>query len=172
MSIVDVIKNRRSIRKYKNKDVSLNLLMELIDAAKWAPSSKNRQPWEFIITTDPQKIRKIAEAKGQKWIAGSPAIILGISDPNISPVYHMSDTAMAMHNISLAAIQYGLGTCWLGIYEYEEIKKMFGIPKNKVLVGALTVGYPDEDPEPKERKDIDEILCFEKYGNRKPLSNI
>ncbi len=166
MDLIIAIKNRRSIRKYKNREVPMEILLKLIEAASWAPSSKNRQPWEFIITTDKNKIRAIARIKGEDWIMSSPAIILALSNPKISPIYHMSDTAMAMHNISLAALEYDLGTCWIGIYENEEVKKIFGIPRDIILVGALAVGYPDEQPRKRKRKNIEEILHLETYGKK------
>ena len=157
---------RRSIRKYRGTDVPLDVLLRLIDIARWAPSSKNRQPWEFIVTKDEEKISRIAKIKGEDWIANAPAVILAISDPKKSPIYHMSDTAMAVHNISLAALDYGLGTCWIGIYENREVKKMFNIPEHKVLIGALAVGYPDEKPEKRPRRPIEEIVYIEEYGAR------
>ncbi len=157
---------RRSIRKYRGTDVPLDVLLRLIDIARWAPSSKNRQPWEFIVTKDEEKISRIAKIKGEDWIANAPAVILAISDPKKSPIYHMSDTAMAVHNISLAALDYGLGTCWIGIYENREVKKMFNIPEDKVLIGALAVGYPDEKPEKRPRRPVEEIVHIDEYGAR------
>ena len=163
--VLQAILERRSVRKYKSDKVDWSIIMKLLDAARWAPSSKNRQPWEFIVIDDREKIKLIAEAKGEDWIANVPLIIVAISDPNVSPVYHMSDTAMALHNISLAAMKYGLGTCWIGIYEFERIKRELDIPNNKVLVGALAVGYPDEKPATRPRKSIAMIAYHNKYGN-------
>jgi len=167
MRVTEAIRMRRSIRKFKDRRVSLDLIWEIIDYARWAPSSKNRQPWEFIVTFDKKKIDFISKAKGQEWICEVPAIILIISDPNKSPVYHDIDTAMAVQNISLAALEYGLGTCWIGIYENKEVKRLFKIPDNLILVGALAIGYPAETPAPRSRKSVDEILYIDEYGRSK-----
>jgi len=166
LDVLQAIFERRSIRKYRDDKIGKEVIMKLLEAARWAPSSKNRQPWEFIVIDDKEKIELIARAKGQSWIAEAPLIIVAISDPKISPIYHMSDTAMALHNISLAALKLGLGSCWIGIYEFEEVKKALGIPQDKVLVGALAVGYPDEKPPARERKPIPKIAYYNVYGNR------
>lgn len=164
--VLQAIFMRRSIRKYRPDKIDMRIISKLLEAARWAPSSKNRQPWEFIVVHDKEKIDLIARAKGENWIANAPLLIVAVSDPEISPIYHMSDTAMALQNISLAALKYGLGTCWIGIYESEEVKKALGIPQNKVLVGALAVGYPDEKPPPRNRKLISAIVHYNNYGNR------
>ena len=78
----------------------------------------------------------------------------------------MSDTAMALHNMSLVALKFGLGTCWIGIYEYEEIKGALGIPPDLVLVGALALGYPDETPNTRPRKPLEEIIHHNRYGSK------
>ncbi len=161
-----IIRGRRSIRRFKGKQVPLDILLRLIDAARWAPSSKNRQPWEFIVVRDREKIEAIARIKGEEWIVGASAIIVGVSDPMRSPVYHMSDTAMAMHNMELLAHEIGLGTCWIGIYENDKVKRMLKIPKNKILVGAIAVGFPDERPPPRPRRSVEEIVFLEEYGRK------
>ncbi|MCR8433704.1 MAG: nitroreductase family protein [Crenarchaeota archaeon] len=162
--VLQAITERRSIRKYRPDKVDCNLILKLLEAARWTPSAKNAQPWEFIIVDDKAKIEAIAKIKGSSWIASAPILIVAVSDPSVSPVYHMSDTAMALHNISLAALKYGLGTCWIGMHEWKEVKELLKIPPNKTLVGALAVGYPDEKPPAKERKPISAIAYYNEYG--------
>lgn len=164
--VIQAIVDRRSIRKYKPDKVDWDLILKLLEAAKWAPSARNAQPWEFIVVDDKAKIEALARIKGASWIASAPLIIIAVSDPSVSPIYHASDTAMALHNISLAALKYGLGTCWIGMYEWEEVKRLFKIPPNKVLVGALAVGYPDEKPHARERKPVSTITYHNEYGSR------
>jgi len=166
MDLLEAIKLRRSVRRFKKREVPMDIILKLIDYARYAPSSKNRQPWYFIITRDKDKIVEVSRIKGEDWIAKAPVLIIAISDPKVSPRYHMSDTAMAIHNMSLAALEFGLGTCWIGVYEDESVKQLFGIPEEKVLVGALAVGYPDESPTMRPRKSLGETVFIEQYGVR------
>jgi len=166
MEVFEAIYKRRSIRKYLDKDVPNDIILKIIDAGRWAPSSKNRQPWEFIIVKDKEKIRRTAKVKGQNWIQGAPILIFIVVDPKLSPTMYMVDGALASQNMALAAVELGLGTCWINIYEKKELKEMLRIPNEKVLLGALALGYPAENPSSRERKQVQDITYWEFYGNK------
>lgn len=163
MEVFEAIKIRRSIRSYQDKPVEKEKLDKLLEAARLAPSAKNRQEWRFIVVTDREKREKLVDAcKGQKFVGEAPVIIVGLVDPSTSRWYKV-DIGIAMEHMVLEAVELGLGTCWIGAFYQEKLKELLGIPEEKEVVALLTVGYPKEEVEPRPRKSIDEIVCYEKY---------
>ena len=162
------LKSRRSIRKYKDKPVEQDKIEKCLEAARWAPSASNRQPWEFLIVKDEKKRKKLSEIHPYaKFISESPIVFIPLTNPKAHQKYHMSDTALATLQYMLEAHSLGLGTCWAGVigapFE-KDIKEMFGIPEHLNVLGLVATGYPDESPQ-KNRKEIDTLVHYEKYGN-------
>jgi SagB-type dehydrogenase family enzyme len=145
----------------------------LIDAARWAPSAGNIQPWEFIIVRKPETKRKLAEAAlEQTFIEEAPVVIVVCADENRSSqgygtrgktLYCLQDTAAATQNIHLAAYALGLGTCWVGAFREDEAKKILNIPSGVRPVAIIPVGYPAEKPQPRNRRPINQITHYESF---------
>jgi len=168
MQVEEAIYSRRSIRRYSPRDVPDELVLKLIDAARQAPSSKNSQPWEFIIVRDQEVKEKLAQlAPYGRFIAQAPVVVAVVTDPEKSR-FHMVDGALAVHNLTLAAWALGLGTCWVGTMDREKAKEILEIPEGKHLLTVLPIGYPAEQPQPRPRKPIEEITYLEKYGRKLP----
>jgi len=165
MDVFEAIRKRRSIRKYLDKDVPDELIKKILDAARWAPSAKNSQPWEFIIVKDKEKIRKFAEIKKQEWIKTAPVLIFVVANPRVHKIYYAIDCARATQNACLAAFALGLGTCIINCYELSEVKKMLNIPDDLILVEAFSLGWPAESPT-KSRKPLEDIVYEEEYGKK------
>ncbi|RLE80456.1 MAG: nitroreductase [Thermoprotei archaeon] len=164
--VFEVIQQRRSIRRYEPKPIPKDILLKLLEAARLAPSAGNRQPWRFVIVTDPERKKKLAEAcHHQMFIADAGVVIVALSDPKTSPRWHALDTMIALEHIVLVATDLGLGTCWIGAFEPERVKEIIGSPKDLNPVAVLPVGYPAEAPPPRPRKRLEEIFFQEKYGN-------
>ena len=171
MDVFEAIKRRRSIRAYKNIDVAKETIEKLIDAARWAPSAGNIQPWEFIIVRNPETKRKLAEAAlNQTFIEEAPVVIVVCADCERSgrgygsrgaTLYCIQDTAAAIQNIHLAATALGLGTCWIGAFKEEPVKKLLKIPNGIRPVAIIPVGYPAEQPAPRPRRPLNEIVHYE-----------
>jgi nitroreductase len=153
MSVMSTIKKRRSIRNYQRKPIPEKDLMEILDIARLAPSGSNRQPWEMIV---------VPLCKGQKFIADCSAFIVGVDDPKQK--WAKVDLAIAFDHITLAAIEKGLGTCWIGAFDREGVAEYFKVPEGKVVTACLTLGYPAEIPEPRHRKEMGELFHWEEYG--------
>ena len=165
MEFSEVVSRRRSIRKYKDTPVPRESILQILEAARLAPSASNRQPWHFIVVTD--KSTKARLAGSQSWAAEAPAIILGLADVEASPNWHFNDLAIAFEHAVLAATDLGLGTCWMGqMYRDGEIKKMLGIPDKLKVVAITPIGVPDENPQPKFKKGLEEMVSWERYGGR------
>lgn len=165
MEFTEVVRRRRSIRRYKDTPVPRESIVRVLEAARLAPSAGHRQPWHFIVVQDKETIGKLVG--GSRWAADAPAVIVGVADPNASPNWCFNDLAIAFEHMVLSATDLGLGTCWMGqMYRDVEIKELLGIP-NRLRVVALTpIGVPDETPAPKARKSLDEIMSWESYGGK------
>ncbi len=173
MDVFEAIKRRRSIRTFKNIDVSEEIVEKLIDAARWAPSAGNIQPWEFIIIRNQKTKRRLAEAAlNQTFIEEAPVVIVVCADYQRSSrgygsrgatLYCIQDTAAAIQNIHLAATAMGLGTCWIGAFREEPVKKLLRIPEGVRPVAIIPVGYPAEQPSPRPRRPLNEIIHREVF---------
>ncbi|MBD3189072.1 MAG: hypothetical protein GF308_00425 [Candidatus Heimdallarchaeota archaeon] len=165
--ILEVLKSRRSIRKYKATPVEEAKLNKCLEAARWAPSASNKQPWEFLIVTDETTRKKLASFHPYgKFVAESPVVFIPLTNPEIHSKYHMSDTALATLQYMIEAHNLGLGTCWAGAIgtEFEQkIKKLLKIPEHLNVLALVATGYPDEKPNSK-RQPLKNIVHYEKYS--------
>lgn len=174
MDIFKVISERRSIRKYRDIPVEREKIEQILDAARLAPSWKNMQCWRFLVLTEPAARASLLEAfpednPGKGAIAGAPCLIVVCADPAESGVengieYYIGDTAIAFEHLCLAAHGVGLGTCWMGWYDEGKIKAALGIPGEIRVIGITPLGYPDQAPRPRPRKDLSQIAYFERWG--------
>ncbi|MFA5312831.1 MAG: nitroreductase family protein [Methanomassiliicoccales archaeon] len=163
MDTREVIRSRRSIRKYLGKDIPMEDLEDLLEAARLAPSGANRQPWEMIVVTDRKRIADLVPlCKNQTFIEDCSAFFVGIDDPQQK--WAKVDVSIALDHVSLVAVEKGLGSCWIGAFDPERLGEYLGIPKNKVITVCLAVGYPDESPEPRSRKAHDDLFFYQRYG--------
>jgi nitroreductase len=165
--IIDFLIRRRSIRKFQNKPVDMNLIKELISVANHSPNSNNREPWKFIIITDESIKKELSTLhKGASHIAYAPIGIAVVAEPDLSPETWMIDTANATLYFVLAAYSVGLGVGWIAAYENRKAKELLGIPEGKILMTLLSVGYPDPEyqPKPKEVKKPEDVMFTNKWG--------
>jgi len=159
-----VLEKRRSIRRYKDTPVPREKVLRMLEAARIAPSAGHRQPWHFIVVEDKETIKKLAK---QEWAAGAPLMIVGLADQEASLNWCSNDLGIALEHIVLEATNLGLGTCWMGQTGREEmIRGLLGIPEKFNVVAVVPVGVPDEEPAPKERKSLDDIVSWERYGSK------
>jgi len=168
VELFEAIKGRRSIRRFQEKDVPYELVMKLIDAARWAPSAGNVQPWEFVVVRDPGLKKALARAAlNQMFIAQAPVVIVVCADeirsgsvygPRGATLYCIQDTAAATQNMLLAAHALGLGACWVGAFNEEEVRRVLGIPPGVRPVAIVPIGYPAESPSPPRRRELGEII--------------
>lgn len=173
MDILKTIKNRRSIRAFKSQNVPVEIVEKLIDAARWAPSAGNIQPWEFIIVRKLEIKRSLAEAAlNQKFIIEAPVVFVVCADEKRSSLgygvrgktlYCIQDTAAAAQNIHLSAQSFGLGTCWIGAFAEEAVRKILQIPDEVRPVAIIPIGYPAESPSPRNRRAVSQIVHYETF---------
>ena len=174
MTVEEAIRTRQSVRSYLDKPVEKEKILALLEAARLAPSAGNRQEGRFVVVTDPEKRRKIAEAAAnQSFVAEAGCVIVCCAETDF---YRMRcgqysypiDVAIAIDHMTLRAVELGLGTCWIGAFYEDQVKKILNVPENIKVVELLTVGYPrDKSVRPKNRLELEKISFFEEWG--KPL---
>ena len=166
MEFLELVRKRRSIRRYKSDPVPQKKLEYVLEAARLAPSWGNRQCWRFIVVKEEAKRRAIAI---REWVAEAPSIIVGCAYPDLSgsrfnQQYYMLDMGIAMEHLILAAAEQGLGTCWIGgQFDEEAVKQTLGIPEEVRVVALTPIGYPAETSGPKERKPLKEIVSYNEW---------
>ena len=173
MDFYEVIRTRRSIRSYKPDPVPDEVLMRVLEAARISPSGSNRQPWKFIIVKDENLRRRVAQAcHNQMFIAEAPIVIVACGynihwnrGGYMGDLSMLIDVSIAFTHLILAARAEGLGTCWIGAFDNEEVKNLLNIPKEVNVVAITPLGYPKDEEfrEPGPRKPISEIISIDKF---------
>ena len=162
MSVFDTIKDRRSIRVYKGERIPKDKLEKLLEAARLAPSAANRQNWKFIVVENEQiKNQLVTACNNQAFVGTASHVIAGIGDS--SQKWHQVDLAIALEHVVLEAVELELGTCWIGAFNEDEVKKILKIPQDKKVVALLTVRVPAESPATRPRKAMEEIVAYNEY---------
>lgn len=175
MDVFQAIHDRRSIRKYQDIPVEWEKVSQVLDAARLAPSWKNTQCWRFLVVSAADKRMALHDAfpeenPGKRAIAQAPLAVVVCADPGESGVengieYYVADTAIAFEHICLAAHGVGLGTCWMGWYDEAAVKEALGIPEGIRVVGVTPLGYPDQEPKQRPRKELADIAYHNDWGS-------
>lgn len=167
MDVFEAIKNRRSIRKYQERDIEEEKLERILEAARLAPSARNRQEWRFIIVKDKTKREELVKEASphQLFMLQAPIIIVAyVLDRDYimrcGVPAHYIDVAIALTHIHLQAVEEGLGTCWIGSFYQDKVKKVLNLPEEAEVIQLMTLGYPDENPDPRPRLPLNEIVRF------------
>ena len=189
MEVLEAIKTRRSIRRFKPTPVDDKTVELVLDAARWAPSWANTQCWRFIVVRDSDIKSKLVEAlisvsaeranAATKAIGNAPVVIVACAELGKSgyshgelkgPVtdkgdfWYMYDVALAMQNLTLAAHSLGLGTVHVGSFDAKKVATILGVAEGFGVVSMTPLGYPDQEPGPRPRKELSEIVFYDKYG--------
>lgn len=179
--MMESIESRRSIRKYEQKPVDDEILVQMLEAGILAPSGSNTQPWHYIVIKSAEMKKKIAETShNQEWMLSAPVYIVCVADVrsrimDAGEIYIdenseleevkqiIRDTSISMENIVLAAAGLGIGTCIVAWFRQEEIRPVLNIPSDKYVVAVITAGYAAEAPKPRPRKKVNEVLHYEQW---------
>ncbi len=148
--MLDTLLNRRSIRKYKPDPIPESVVTQLLTAAMYAPSARNRQPWHFILVDDRAVLSEIVSAHPYAaFLAQAPMAVLVCGDSDFAPDYWPVDCAAATQNLLLAAKSLGLGSCWCGVYprpeRREPLDRLMKLPEHIHVFSLVVLGYPKEE---------------------------
>jgi len=172
MDVLEAIRSRRSIRKFRPEPIPEEKLKTILEAGRLAPSAGNRQPWLFVVVKDPERKRSLAKAAdNQTFITDASMIIVALGDSNASPRWFERDPMIAVEHMVLAATGFGYGTCWIGAFNEKEVKKLLRIPKKLKVIALLAVGFPDESPPAKPRKPLREMAFLDEFGKPSEMSS-
>jgi len=177
--MLDLIISRQSDRKYSDKAIEKEKLDRILEAGRMAPSACNAQPWKFIIVTENDLVKKIAEAASAKllgmnaFVAQAPVQIIVVREkPNFSSKvgatiknkdYSLIDIGIATENICLQAKAEGIGSCIIGWFDESMLRKLLGIPRSKRVELIITLGYSLSEQREKKRKPAEETVSYNKY---------
>ncbi len=171
MEFYEVINRRLSVRSYKSDPVPDEVLNRILEAGRRAPSAKNYQPWKFIVVKDAAVRQALVPAcRNQGFIAQAPVVICGCAIEEqawkgMGGYWSAAvvDVTIALEHIILAATAEGLGSCWIGAFIEGEVRKVLEIPEGVKPVALTPLGYPAQEPKPRDRKPLTEIVCFDRY---------
>lgn len=171
MDVLEAIRKRYSVRSYEDRPVEEEKLAKILEAARLAPSAGNRQEWRFVVVRDKQMRRQLADAaRGQMFVAEAPVVIACCAETDnhvmsCGQLCYPIDVAIAIDHMTLAAVELGLGTCWIGAFFEDKVKELLGIPERIRVVELLTLGYPaDSPPKTKSRLPLEKLVCYERWS--------
>lgn len=163
MSILDIIKTRRSVRDFTNEEIPGSAIETLVDALRWAPSAGNLQSRKFYFVFNEDVRNRLAQAGLKQdfvsFIARAPLVIVACADHQIASrygergvrLYCIQDTAASVQNLLLAAHELGLGACWVGAFKETKVREILDLSDNLVPVAIVPVGYPARIPKAPDR---------------------
>ena len=163
--LTEVIKRRRSVRKFEPKPISEEIIRDILDCARLAPTANNLQPWLFGAVTDPSIRREIAElTEYGKFIKDCAVCFAVFADS--TKKYFLEDGCAATENILLACAAHGIGSCWVAGHKkvyVDSIRKLLKVPEPYTLIALIAAGYSKEQPSPK-KKTLDEVTFYNKVA--------
>lgn len=164
MDAIEVIKTRRSVRAFAGRAVPRDVLTDLVDCARQAPTAMNRQQWEFVVVTQAAGLAELARIIFHApWLASAGAAVVVLCDP--ANEYWVEDGSAATQNLMLAARAHGLGSCWLAAEKQgyaDAIRQAVGAPEKFKVLSVVALGYGAESPAP-EKRPVEQLLHWEKF---------
>lgn len=158
-----VIRERRSIRQFKNEPIDREQIETILEAGRWAPSGKNTQPWRFVVVESENKRAELARLAPQRgMIAGAPVTLALLLDQDAG-YDELKDTqgiGAAIENILLAVHALGLGACWIGRTRDGPIESVLGVGERQELMALIPIGHPAEHPTEPTRRSLEELTRF------------
>lgn len=170
MNFNKLITSRFSVRSYASETVDREVIMEILEAARMAPSAVNYQPWHFIVITEPENLAELHEVYPRNWFKEAPVCILICADHNQSwkrksdgKDFADVDAAIVIDHLVLKATELGLGTCWVCNFDTLLTRKKFNLPEHIEPIALIPLGYTTSDAPVKSRKPLSEMVHWEKF---------
>lgn len=169
MQFQELVRARYSVRSYKPDTVEQEKLHQVLEAARLAPSAANRQPFTFLVVHTEGRQGELRRIYDRAWFVEAPLVICACGIPAQSWVrrdgksYMDVDVAIAMDHLILAAADAGLGTCWIGAFDPIAAREVLGLPSDVEPIAFTPLGYPADQPRPKKRKPLEELVRYEHW---------
>ena len=171
MDFQELIRSRYSVRAYKPDPVPDAVLGSILEAGRLAPTAGNRQAFRILVIKTQGREAELKSIYGRDWFVQAPLILCVCGIPRDNWVrshrknYNDVDVAIVMDHMILAATDLGLGTCWIGAFNVRTARKVLGTPKKAEPIELMPLGYPADEPKPKKRKDIGDIVFHDRWSN-------
>lgn len=170
MEYFDLIRKRYSVRAYKPDPVEEAKLTQVLEAARLAPTAANRQPFQLIVAHVKSRESELQRVYGRRWFVQAPLVICACGIPDQGWVraadgvnYTTMDVAIVFDHLILAAASLGLGTCWVAAFDPVAAREVFGLPSGVEPIALTPLGYPADQPLPKERKPLEKLVRRERW---------
>ena len=171
MTFLDLARKRYSLRKFSDQPVEKEKILRLLEAARLAPSAVNYQPYHFIVVTDEDIKAKIAESYSREWFSRAPVVLVACGDHQASwkrrdgKDHCDVDVAIAVDHLTLAAVEEGLGTCWVCAFDAMHVHRVLELPGNLEPIALVPLGYAQDSAVPvKKRKDLGALVSWNRYN--------
>jgi len=167
MEFFELIEKRYSVRAYRSKPIEEEKLQKVLDAARMAPTADNRQPFRFIVIHTQGRESELRRVYDREWFFKAPVVICACAVPDGAWTridgknYSDVDTTIAMDHLILAAADLGLGTCWVAAFDPSAAREVLGLSENEEPVAFTPLGYPADEPKPKKRKALSDLISYE-----------
>ena len=178
--LMEIILSRRSIRRYQEKDIPDEVLNNVLEAARWAPSWANTQAWEFVVVKDrsiKEQIQATVNNRNPSYLAlvNAPVLLVVCGQLKKSGYYNdqyptkfgsewfMYALGLATENLCLAAHDSGLGTVIVGLFDHDRVGEVIKLPANHEVLVLIPLGYPDQEPKPPKRRERDEFVHYDTF---------
>ncbi|MDZ7263958.1 MAG: nitroreductase family protein [candidate division KSB1 bacterium] len=169
MEFNELIQKRYSVRAYQSKPVEEAKLRQILEAANWAPTAANRQPFKIVVIQTRGKEAELKRLYHRDWFSQAP-LVIGICAVTSEAWSRMDgknyaevDATIAMDHLILAAANLGLGTCWVAAFNPDVAREMLALPPDVEPIAFTPLGYPADEPKPKKRKSLSDLVRYEKW---------
>ena len=165
MSCIEQLLLRRSIRKFKKEPIPEEVIQNILEAGRLAPSATNIQPWHFILLKEQEAKEACSFGGFNGWTSDSDFIIVGVYKPSTAMMDHyaLMDVTIALQNMVIAGALQGVGSCWIGAWDDAKLRRVLGLPLDYKIVGLVPFGIPDGIPAQTNKKPLTQILHYEKW---------
>lgn len=167
MEFLELVRSRYSVRAYKAIPLEDEKLKQILEAARLAPTGANRQPFQLIVIHTSGREEELSIIYNRPWFVQAPVIICACATTASAQPFREGggyrDVAIVMDHLILAATSLGLGTCWIGAFDADAARDILGLPEEAHPVVFVTIGYSDDNPRPKVRKPIEELVRYEHW---------
>ena len=169
MEFSELIQKRYSVRAYKSTPVEQERLLDVLEAARLAPTAANRQSFQIIVIETAGREAELARIYKAKWFIDAPYVIAAVGLPGGNWVrkdgrnYVDVDVAIVMDHLILAAANAGLGTCWIGAFDVDAAREVLGLPAEAEPIAFTPLGYPADEPAAKRRKALSDLVRYDRW---------
>ena len=169
MDVSEAIKGRFSVRSYQDQPIEEDKLQRVLEAARSAPTARNRQMWKLVVVRDEATRKALADGAGQGFLAEAPVVLamVGLTPADtmhcqvpVDPV----DCAIVLDHLTLTAVAEGLGTCWIGHFDQGKCCQILGVPASAKIIELMPLGYPAVSNPGRSRKSLAELVCYDKFA--------